>query len=387
MAATAGANGPFAPAVAKGLTMKEERDMKTILGLAGPTGVVKRRLFSLLVMLGFLALGLGLGSPARPALAAKASPDFALSANFGSSFVGHLVRGGLADCPGCATSIEPRYLLTSFGECFFDSNTLSVVSLNDFQGTVALQVVDLPPGVSSQTATTLNVPRRGAVTTPFKLLAATDAALGDATITVRATSGGITHTLALPVSVSDQLPFCDRPPSVRITSPASGATVSGTVIISADASDDAGVTEVRFHVDQTLVGTDSTAPYSIAWDTTTVGDGNHALSATAVDTAGQVTTAGFVNVTVGNSGIQPVTIEVRRAEYDSAKQELRVEATSSDGGASLTVFVTATRELIGTLANEGAGVFKGQFTWPINPQSITIKGSQGGSATATVTAK
>lgn len=288
---------------------------------------------------------------------------------------------------GAPPSVEPRYLVTSFGECFFDSNTVSVVSLNDFQDAVTLEVLNLPAGVSSQTATSLNVPRRSATSTPLKLLAASTAVPGDATITVRAMSGGIAHSLALPISVSDQLPFCDRPPSVRITSPASGATVGGTVTISADASDDIGVTEVRFHVDQTLIGTDATAPYSIAWDTTAVGDGNHALSATAVDTAGQVTTAGFVNVTVGNSGIQPVTIGVSRAEYDSAKKELRVEATSSDATASLTVFVTATAEMIGTLTNEGGGSFKGQFTWPVNPQSITVKGSQGGSATASVTAK
>ena len=93
------------------------------------------------------------------------------------------------------------------------------------------------------------------------------------------------------------------------------------------------MTEVRFHVDQVLIGVDETAPFSVEWDTTTVGDGARALSATAVDMDGNVTTAAFVTVTVGNIGVQPVTIGVTRAEYDTAKQQLRVEATSSDSAA------------------------------------------------------
>jgi hypothetical protein len=42
----------------------------------------------------------------------------------------------------------------------------------------------------------------------FKLQASGNATLGDATVTVRATSGSIVHTLDLPISVADQLPSC-----------------------------------------------------------------------------------------------------------------------------------------------------------------------------------
>ncbi len=81
------------------------------------------------------------------------------------------------------------------------------------------------------------------------------------------------------------------------------------------------------------------------------------------------------------------TIQLTRAEYDSAKKELRVEATSSDAAATLTVFVTATGEMIGMLTNEGAGQFRGQLTWPVNPENITVRSSLGDSTTASVTAK
>ena len=134
--------------------------------------------------------------------------DFALSANYQPpSFVGHVVRGGLSSCVGCTTAVEPRYVGRSFS-CFYDSNSTSLVSLNGFSGDVKLEVLDLPAGVASQTATKLTVPRRGAVSTPFKLQASGDAPLGDATVTVRATSGSIVHTLDLPISVADQLPAC-----------------------------------------------------------------------------------------------------------------------------------------------------------------------------------
>ena len=138
----------------------------------------------------------------------SAAADFALTANYKApTFVGHVVRGGLPSCPECTTAVEPRYVGRSFS-CFYDSNTISLVSLNDFSGVVRLEVLNLPDGVTSQTATSLSVPRRGAVGTPFKLQASGDAALGDATATVRATSGSIVHTMNLPISVADRLPSC-----------------------------------------------------------------------------------------------------------------------------------------------------------------------------------
>ena len=134
--------------------------------------------------------------------------DFVLGANYKApTFVGYVVRGGVPSCVGCTTAVEPRYVGASF-DCFYDSNTISLVSLSDFSGDVKLEVLNLPAGVTSQTATKLTVPRRGVVSTPFKLQASGDAALGNATLTVRTTSGSIVHTLALPISVADQLRSC-----------------------------------------------------------------------------------------------------------------------------------------------------------------------------------
>jgi hypothetical protein len=138
----------------------------------------------------------------------SSAADFAFTANYKPpSFVGYVVRGGMPSCAGCTTAVEPRYVGRSFS-CFYDSNTIGLASLNDFSGDVRLEILNLPAGVTSQTATRFTVPRRGAVSTPFKLQASGDAALGDATVTIRATSGSLTHILDLPISVADRLPSC-----------------------------------------------------------------------------------------------------------------------------------------------------------------------------------
>jgi hypothetical protein len=90
------------------------------------------------------------------------------------------------------------------------------------------------------------------------------------------------------------------PPAVSITSPASGAAVTNTVSVSANATDDVGVASVQFLLDSSPLGSPVTAaPFSIAWDTATAIAGSHVLQARATDFAGNSTTSASVPVTVG----------------------------------------------------------------------------------------
>lgn len=91
-------------------------------------------------------------------------------------------------------------------------------------------------------------------------------------------------------------------PAVAISVPAAGATLGGTVTITATASDDVGVTQVAFYVDGVEVGADSTAPYAAPWDTTASGNASHTLTARAYDAAGNVGESAPVEVTVSNPG-------------------------------------------------------------------------------------
>jgi len=98
----------------------------------------------------------------------------------------------------------------------------------------------------------------------------------------------------------------DTPPTLTLTAPASGATVSGTVAVTAAAGDDQGVVRVEFTVDGAGLGADTQGNdgWSVSWDTTRVADGSHTVAATATDTAGQ-TTSRSVPVTVRNAATPP----------------------------------------------------------------------------------
>jgi len=93
------------------------------------------------------------------------------------------------------------------------------------------------------------------------------------------------------------------PPTTSITSPANGATVSGTVVINATASDNVGVTQMQILIDGSVVAsnTNSTS-LSFNFNTTTVPNGSHTILSKAFDAAGNVGTSSTVTVTVSNSG-------------------------------------------------------------------------------------
>jgi hypothetical protein len=127
---------------------------------------------------------------------------------------------------------------------------------------------------------------------------------------VRADHSKINGTDAAPVHFSNVVDPADpTKPSVTITAPSAGATVSGTVAVSASATDNVGVYGVQFRLDGADIGAeDRTAPYTFTWDTTTAGNGGRVLTAVARDAAGNETTSTAVNVTVSNGGSDPATV-------------------------------------------------------------------------------
>jgi Bacterial Ig domain len=93
-------------------------------------------------------------------------------------------------------------------------------------------------------------------------------------------------------------------PATSITAPANGATVSGTVSVTASASDNVGVTKVEFWLDGALRSTDTASPYSWSWDTTAFANSAHSLVSKAYDAAGNIGTSSTVTVTVSNTATQ-----------------------------------------------------------------------------------
>jgi len=122
------------------------------------------------------------------------------------------------------------------------------------------------------------------------------------TAAARDAAGNRTTSAAVTVTVSNAPPPDTTPPTVSITSPGNGATVSGTISVTASASDNVGVAGVQFKLDGANLGAeDTSSPYGVSWNTTTVANGSHSLTATARDAAGNRTTSATVTVTVSNA--------------------------------------------------------------------------------------
>ena len=91
------------------------------------------------------------------------------------------------------------------------------------------------------------------------------------------------------------------PPTVSITGPASGDAVSGDITVSAAANDNVGVAGVRFQLDGNDLGAEDTqSPFEANFQSPSVSDGSHTLTAIARDDAGNTATSTAAIIFVDN---------------------------------------------------------------------------------------
>ncbi|WP_083969068.1 Ig-like domain-containing protein [Hyalangium minutum] len=138
------------------------------------------------------------------------------------------------------------------------------------------------------------------------------------------------------------------PPATAITAPAAGATVSGSVTLSASASDARGVTKVEFYVGARLAGTDTSAPFSLSWNTLTDGNGSHTLTSKAYDAAGNVGTSSGVTVTVSNDLTPPSVSITAPTAGTTVSGTVSLQASASDDRGVVRVELYQGTTLIGT---------------------------------------
>jgi outer membrane protein assembly factor BamB len=144
---------------------------------------------------------------------------------------------------------------------------------------------------------------------------------------------------------------------VAVTAPAAGATVSGTVSVTASTS--GPVVGVQFLLDGANLGAeDTSSPWSVSWDTTTTTDGTHVLTARARDAAGNTVTSAQVSVTVQNASGTGVLLLGDQALYSGldsnspgTAEAFRTTAVASGTLAKLAAYVdsssTATSLVVG----------------------------------------
>ncbi|NEN06146.1 hypothetical protein G3T36_09680 [Diaminobutyricibacter tongyongensis] len=168
-------------------------------------------------------------------------------------------------------------------------------------------------------------------------------------------------------------------PTVAITNPAPGQTVSGTTPVAATATDNVAIRSVQFLLDGNALGAPvTTSPFALQWNTTTASAGGHTISAVATDTSGNQATSAPVAVTVTNPA-PPMTCFVMQAQtsvhgtgavttpafHTAMAGELLVAFVASDGPAA-TASQTATVSGAGltwTLARRANGQYGDSEIW------------------------
>jgi len=140
-------------------------------------------------------------------------------------------------------------------------------------------------------------------------------------------------TTILPKSGGPQ-PITDTTaPTASITSPGSGAQVSGIVNVTIAAADNVAVTSVDLLVDGGLAATTTTSPFAFAWNTASL-TGSHTLAARAHDAAGNSGLSTAVTVTIGSNPPPPtgdIILYASDAAITGTAWERAADATAAAG--------------------------------------------------------
>ncbi len=164
----------------------------------------------------------------------------------------------------------------------------------------------------------------------------TNVSVGTKNIVVKAVDnrGAVTQrTLTLNVLAANALP------TVSLTSPAPGTPfiAPAAIALSANAADaDGNIASVAFYNGSTLLGTDTSSPYSFSWNN--VAEGTYAISARATDNRGGIANSAPTQVTVGPARVEPsvaITAPLEGAEF-KAPAQLTVSASAHGGAGTIT---------------------------------------------------
>jgi len=146
--------------------------------------------------------------------------------------------------------------------------------------------------------------------------------VGAGTYTLKAVAfdngGGSGASVSRTITVSSSV-STNQPPNISLTSPASGATFTapGSITLSANASDSDGtIVRVDFYSGSTLLGTDTSSPYSLAWNNVLAG--SYALTAVAHDNAGATTVSSTNDITVKPVTLPSAAVFTPSSNHDTA---------------------------------------------------------------------
>lgn len=119
-----------------------------------------------------------------------------------------------------------------------------------------------------------------------------------------------------------------QPPTVSLIFPSAGSTVSGSVNVAANATDNVAVAKVDLLVDGNLSSSDTSSPYSFTWNSAGVANGTHILTANAYDTSNNLSSAP-ITVNVSNGDTTPPSTPTGLSASASTYNQVNLSWTAS----------------------------------------------------------
>ena len=145
------------------------------------------------------------------------------------------------------------------------------------------------------------------------------------TLTITSTQN-LTKTATVNVGIGADV----TPPTVSLAASPAAVTAPGSTTLTATANDLAGVTQVEFYRGATLIGTDTSAPYTQAVSFTPANIGSVAFTAKAYDAANNSTTSAVLSVAVGADTMPPTVSLVANPATVLVPGTTTLQATASD---------------------------------------------------------
>jgi parallel beta-helix repeat protein len=210
-----------------------------------------------------------------------------------------------------------------------------------------------------------------------------NAANGTHTLTATARdAAGNRRSASITVTVSNAIRDTTAP-SVSIISPANGQRLSGTVSITASASDNIRVVGVQLLIDGAAYGSELTsAPYSLSWNTVQASNATHRISAIARDAAGNRTTSAAITVTVSNTTAPPpvptgnaIRVNCGGGAFTDANGNAWAADTNTTGSVDTTTNTIANTSTPALYQNArwNSGPLSYQFSVPNGTYNVTLK--------------
>ncbi len=124
-----------------------------------------------------------------------------------------------------------------------------------------------------------------------------------------------------------------NPPVISSFAPNDGSSVTGSVLLSANVSDESVVQRVEFLINDVVVGTDQTKPYSVTWKSSSVPNGVVTYTVRATDDSANQTLSAVNNLTVQNDLLPPTISFIQPPtpnEADNVSKQVTLSAVAED---------------------------------------------------------